>query len=421
MSSKPPSLPVSVVAVNAVAVGVLAFRRSGQLSLSVVVKTTFALAPSGVVTPAPPAPLRFDDQHYDDDPTKSLREPRDLVPELRFADVIFAGHAYGPQGQPASQVTARLVVTAANGTALVNKPLDVLGNRLLRPGHDMPEPAPFDKIPLTYEHAYGGPEFGANPVGMGITPDLGGRRRLPNIVHPRRSPGAPVDPAGFGAISPRWSSRRRMLATTPNWTLDLPIATLPDSLDPRYFQAAPVDQQTPYLLGDEWIILEALNPQHRSLESRLPGARGVPLIYLPDGLTRPIPLVADRLFIDGDALTCSVSWRGRFPLPSEADLPRTAIAGALEWPRRPVAWPNNIPRAAPSLVAPPLPSPPLPAPPLPGPPLQAPPFTPPPPPPLGLSPPLPPRTSVPPPLPPARASVPPVAPPRPPSKTPGKP
>jgi hypothetical protein len=350
-SNATPSWVIPVVPLGAVSAGAVAWRRGGKLHISPIVKTTFAFAPGGPMTPAPPVPVRVTEQLRDPEaPESSIREGLDTVPELVRADVVFVGNACAPSGVPATHVTVRLAIRAAGagrgGEVLLDKRLEVLGDRLLIPGRPPPEPSPFASIPMIYERTYGGPDHKPNPVGLGVMAELGGRRRLPNIVHPARSAQPTVEPAGLAPISFQWPARRRMLRATPRRALEQPVVEIPDDLDPLYFQSAPEDQRPPLLRGDEWIVLEGLHKVHASLETQLPGARGVAHVYLPDGSHRPVVMVADTLLIDGEAERCTLTWRGAFPLPSLADLPSTGVVAGVEWPGRPVVWPERFPRVA---------------------------------------------------------------------------
>ncbi len=335
---------VEVLSVGAASAGAVAWRLSGRLHVSAIVKATFSFAPGAAMTPALPVPVRAAEVRYADHPDGSIREPLDTAPKLGCADVIFVGHACTPALVPAPRLAVRVAVRTRTGALLIDKSLEVLGDRVFIPGKPPPEPAPFTRIPILYERAYGGPDHRANPVGVGQFAELAGRRRLPNIVHLDK-PGSPaVEPAGFGPISIRWPQRRRLLGATPHHVLELPIAEIPGELDMSYFQSAPIDQRTRMRMfdGDEWIVLEGLHAGG-AIETRLPSARGVARVYLPNGSSRPIELVADTLLIDGDAEQCSITWRGSLPVPSEADLPATAIAAGVELPGRRVPLPDRFP------------------------------------------------------------------------------
>jgi hypothetical protein len=333
---------VEVLSVGAASVGAVAWRLSGRLHVSAIVKATFSFARAAAMTPTLPIPVRAAEVRHPDHPEGSIREPLDTAPQLGCVDVLFVGHACAPALAPAPQVAVRLGVRTRTGAMLVDKHLMVLGDRVFFPGKPPPEPAPFTRIPMIYERAYGGPDHGANPVGVGQLAELAGRRRLPNVVHPDKSPRPAVEPAGFAPISIRWPQRRRLLGAIPCDLLERRIAEIPGELDPSYFQAAPVDQRMRALDGDEWIVLEGLHPGG-TLETQLPSARGVARVYLPDGSSRFIALVADTLLIDGDAEQCTITWRGSIPIPSVADLPTMAIAAGVELPGRPVPLPDRFP------------------------------------------------------------------------------
>lgn len=355
---------VEVLSFGATSAGAVAWRLSGRLHVSAIVKATFSFASKAAMTPTLPVPVRATEIRHPDNPGGSIREPLDTAPQLGLLDVMFVGHACAPGLEPVAEMPVRLAVRTRTGAMVVDKSLLVLGDRVFFPGKPAPEPAPFTRIPLTYERAYGGPDHSANPVGVGQFAELAGRRRLPNIVHPHSSPRAAVEPAGFAPISIRWPQRRRLLGAIPRDVLERPIAEIPGELDMSYFQAAPADQRGRALDGDEWIVLEGLHPDG-VFETRLPSARGVARMYLPDGSSRPIALVADTLLIDGDAEQCSITWRGSLPIPSVADLPGTAILTGVELPGQPVPLPDRFPvadttgpKATVALVPPPVPAPP---------------------------------------------------------------
>ncbi len=163
----------------------------------------------------------------------------------------------------------------------------------------------------------------------------GAAAAIPNLV----DAADPGRPAGFGPIAAHWSERRRLRGALAPTALDQGIVELPDDMTWEWFQAAPPDQRTPYLHGDEWIVLDGLHPSLPRVQTQLPSARGVARVYL-EGRVNDVELVADTLAIDGDAQSCAVVWRGRFALSSEAALATVRIAGALAMPGQPVTWPE---------------------------------------------------------------------------------
>src|SRR5262245_7703895 len=152
------------------------------------------------------------------------------------------------------------------------------------------------------------------------------------------SPGG-VEPAGFGPISVSWPIRRRLLGSTPRRALEQRIAELGEDIDWTYFQAAPIDQRTECLRGDEWVLLDGLHPRHAVLTTRLPSPAAGAMVYTRDGARLPLRLFADAVAIDGDAERCSLTWRGGFAVPSEDALASIAVAAGIGPPGIPLALP----------------------------------------------------------------------------------
>lgn len=136
--------------------------------------------------------------------------------------------------------------------------------------------------------------------------------------------------------------------------LERPIAEIPEGFDWSSFQAAPLDQQTELLRGDEWIILEGLHPSLPRFRTRLPGARGAARVHgleafgVPEG--QSLDLRADTLRIDGDAQRCTVVWRCSFPVPSEAALAAVRVVAGVAVGGETLAWvkPRAVRQPAPA-------------------------------------------------------------------------
>ncbi len=321
----PPPLPVT--SLGPVACGAVVWRFRGGLRVTVAVKATFSLVPGGVATLRAPVDLVLRDVSFDRDPSMSLERAGELVPFRARADITFVGHAYAPPGQAVPAMSVRLAVH--RDRPLVEKTLHVFGDRHpAAPG----TPSPFPRMPIRYERAYGGPSFEANPVGRGAEAAAPAAPNVVDVTDPRR-------PAGFGPLAAHWLARRRLLGSLARSALEAPIVEIPDDVAWDWFQAAPADQQAPYLHGDEWIVLDGLHPALPRVQTQLPSARGVARVYL-DGRTSDVELQADTLAIDGDTQSCSVVWRGRFALSGEGALASARIVGGLEMPGHPVAWPE---------------------------------------------------------------------------------
>jgi hypothetical protein len=322
--------PVPVTALGGLTAHALLFRHHGVLRLTVIAKATFAFTPGGAAALALPAPIAHEEIRFDNSPMRTVRAASDLVPYRPAVDVTAVGHACAPAGHPTSALSVRLALY--RGTAVLDKTVHVFGDRAVSAPTVI---APFERIPLRYERAYGGLLFEKNPLGIGAGRDA---VALPNLV-------SPVDPtrvAGFGPISRYGAERRKLLGDAPKKRAEGAALEVPDSFAWDYFHSAPEDQRIPRLHGDEWLILDGMHPLRSRLQTQLPGLHATARVY-PGGADpiRDLELVADTLTIDADAETLSLVWRGAFPLRGgEADLPGLRVAVAFERPGAAIAWPT---------------------------------------------------------------------------------
>jgi hypothetical protein len=324
--------PVDLHAADGCTAGVLPWRMRGELHLTVVVKSTFALVHGGPAVPIAPEPIARRDRHYDRSAANSVEASTDLVPYRPRADVTLVGHAHAPAGRPVAEGKVRLALFRER--PLIDKTLHVLGDRRAAGA----APQPFTAMALRYERAPGGPNVGTNPVGVG---GIDGDRPA-NIIDPR-SPGAP---AGFGPISHYWPARKQLADRPPGQSRMLEVS--PEMQWP-YFQAAPLDQQVDWLHGDEWIVVDGVHPTWARVESRLPGASAtVSVIGAGEAPAQPLGMVADTLAIDADRLCCSLTWRGSFVVPGEeAGLAQLRIYASVDVAERPAPRTANVARAVP--------------------------------------------------------------------------
>ncbi|RLB61124.1 MAG: hypothetical protein DRI90_12085 [Deltaproteobacteria bacterium] len=320
-----------VAPIGQVATGSLLWRSQGRLHLTVIVKATYGLKPGGTMRRAPPSPLNEDDVHYDRRPTQSVRLPSDDVPYLPKTDVLFSGSVFSPAKLPIPFTKVRLAVQGDG--SLVEKTLHVHGDRQHGPAGPT-EPEPFTELPLVYERAARDPEGSENPVGV----DSSRSGSLPNIVHPSD----PDRVAGLGPISRYWRARRDRISQRSREQLGRPVMEIASDFDWSYFQAAPLDQQCPHLAGDEWVVVEGLDPKICAVPSRLPGGTAVASVWPANrqsSLSYPVQMAADALFIDGHARTCTVTWRGSFPIARQAVLEAIYIAAGVHYANEPIDWP----------------------------------------------------------------------------------
>jgi hypothetical protein len=253
--------------------------RNGAEVWLVAVKCTFDIGPDGSteVSKAQPPVLRLP-EHFGEPGKSSIKYENDLVLTKKTTDIIIVGHAYAPGGGPVTEMEAGFRVGP------VQKSLRVTGDRQWgaagRSG-----PAPFVKMPLTYERAFGGVDSRSadperdwewrNPVGTGfvVSRDNATGVALPNIEYSNEAARSWKDrprPAGFGAIAGHWQPRVGFAGTYDDNWMKTRQPLLPDDFDDRYFQCAPQDQQAPtFLRGGEPVALHQLTP-HGELRFELP-------------------------------------------------------------------------------------------------------------------------------------------------------
>ncbi|MEM7160640.1 MAG: DUF2169 domain-containing protein [Myxococcota bacterium] len=218
-------------------------------------------------------------EYFGDDGESSLRYEMDMIPPKPGTDVYVVGHAYAPNGQPTTRMSVAL------GVGGQRKILEVTGERVWQ--RDLADvspssPAAFEKMPITYERAYGGHDttsddlakqrmFTDNPIGTGHVARKAHLIDQPvaNIEYPGASPGS-RGAAGFGAICSYWSPRLAYGGTYDAKWIEKRKPLLPEDFDPRFYMCAPPDQQfIPHLRGGTEIELVNLHP-HGALRFALP-------------------------------------------------------------------------------------------------------------------------------------------------------
>jgi hypothetical protein len=285
----------------------------GQLTMTVVCKATYALAPLFSDLAEEREDVVERDNHWDDDPRRSLYAPGDLAPMKTHPELVLVGSAYAPRGEPVHSLIARVVVGE------VDKSIEVFGPRSIAIDGQLHEGPRWTQMPLRYERAAGGVSS-SNPVGIDRdAADVYGRRTLPNL----QSPGVPaaehaesVAPIGFGPIAPTWPERIAKLRDRANtwFTSRLSEEPIGSDFDATFFQSAPLDQRVSELRADEHIILENLHPSHPRLVTHLPGERPRAQVEMPGMPAWDLVLVADTLWIDTQRAICTLTWRGQIPL-----------------------------------------------------------------------------------------------------------
>lgn len=290
-------------------------RRPPRPDMTFVVKGTFALG-AGVLAPLADQPALTADLYAEDDDERAgeCLYPGDFADWKANAEVLLRGTCRAPGGRPAPEATVRFAVGGWS------KILRVTGPRAWSDGlvSRASAPLPFTEVPLSYANAFGGPGYPQNPVGRGFE-----TREAPSIElpgEPLRRESRPV-PASFGPINPRWQPRAGKVGTRYGaaWRKER-APYYAEDLDWTFFHAAPADQQLPgYLRGDEAIVLHGIvhpvtGVDVSTLECRLPGLRVRVFTADDEARFREVPMALDTLFVDADAGTVTLTWRGVAPV-----------------------------------------------------------------------------------------------------------
>ncbi|MBI4700866.1 MAG: DUF2169 domain-containing protein [Deltaproteobacteria bacterium] len=238
--------PVLVAPIGAVATGSALWRARGRLHVTVVVKASFALRHGVEMAPAEPRAIVRDDQARGADPAASLALASDLAPYLGRADVLLAGHACAPVGQPVSVVIARLAIHRGQ-EVLLDKALRVYGPRAVLASGEPGAPETFRRMPLVYERALGTGPGGDNPAGVA---------RAPSVT-------SPIDP-GRPASGPSGASGRRARVSSPRRSAAASMARCPTfrpaSTGPTSRPRRPTSGSTTCAAASGWFWRERSRP-----------------------------------------------------------------------------------------------------------------------------------------------------------------
>ncbi|MDQ2067067.1 DUF2169 domain-containing protein [Xinfangfangia sp. CPCC 101601] len=237
----------------------------------VAIRASFRIGPDGVQRPTrSQTPVQMAPSFAGDPLRAEMLSDSDFALSKTGTDVLLAGRAVAPHGQPSPRVSVRLKL------ADIDKSLEVLGERLIYQGAlgtQVTEPLPFLALPLTWAQSYGGydPEdasrwHGENPAGRGFAAKAERLRetQAPNIEYataPYRS-GESGRTAGFGPVAHHWLPRRSFGGTYDEAWRKNRDPLLPEDFDRRYFRSAPLDQQTATpLQGYEQVRVGGVTPE----------------------------------------------------------------------------------------------------------------------------------------------------------------
>lgn len=323
----------------------------GRPLLVPLVKATYALGPRGVALADEQAPVSPGGAPYGDPAVSSYR----YEPECAFAkpatDVVLVGSAVAPKPG-----TAELLVAFQVGP--VRKGVRVLGDRVFFKAAGtvgMTRPAPFERIPLRWERAFGGWDRShpdprkhelepRNPVGVGFRG--GGSRfeeglRCPNLEDPARpfkGWGDRPPPAGVGFTSPSWQPRARYAGTyDERWTKER-APLLPTDFDRRFLNAAAPGLVAPgYLRGDEPVLVAGVSVTG-GLSFHLPGVAPPEVIVEHRGREDARSATSlDTVIVDADAGRLFLLWRTQVPVREPTAVRTIRVVAGAGTPPRPAA------------------------------------------------------------------------------------
>ena len=192
-------------------------------------------------------------------------------------EVLVVGKCFTPEANPVPAYEVRLKMGP------IDKTLYVFGDRLWkRKGRilkTISDPLPFTKMDVSYENAFGGPEYKKNPLGKGHAPvksETGETvHPLPNIEDPKDlidSPKKKPDPTGFGPIDLTWPQRMEKAGTYNQKWLENLFPGLPEDIDWSIFNAAPEDQHIEaFFEGNERFEIKGMHPEKPFIQASLPG------------------------------------------------------------------------------------------------------------------------------------------------------
>jgi hypothetical protein len=293
----------------------------GQDLIIGIVKAGFDVDGQGNLTIAPNdrmLPVMVADRFHDNDENKGVRYPADVTPEKEGTDIIINGHAYG-YGQ--KQVNCGFTL------GYLKKTLRVSGDRewarILR-FYKMIGPIPFEKIPLTYENAFGGRYedkkgehlFEYNPVGKGFGAKHLEKPLLPNIEYtdrPVRLISHQPKPAGFGAIPMSWKQRRELAGTFDETWRSQRFPLAPCDMNPGFYNAAPSDQVfKPKLKGLEKLTLFNIHRSNPKMTLTIPKMSFITTVRIRQERVAQ-PMEIDTCLIEPDENRLTLTYISRIP------------------------------------------------------------------------------------------------------------
>ncbi|HEX3344417.1 MAG TPA: DUF2169 domain-containing protein [Polyangiaceae bacterium] len=283
-----------------------------ESAIVVIVKATYVLGDDGTLSLAPEQDPPSGDVPHEEEGPSTLRYASDFAVFKPAADVMLVGHAYPSD---ATVGVSNVEIRLGN----LRRRVAVFGDRSWGGFGFEGKPSRFDKMPLRWERALGGPLSEANPVGRGFKTGV----LVPNLERPEallKSRDDRPAPACFAPVDPSWPARKSRTGTYDAAWLKERWPYLPADFDWGHFNAAPPEQQVPYLRGDERFAVIGVRPGGKGVEGQLPGAR--PRVFAQrteevGGDFFEVLLRLDTAWFDTDANKVVLVWRGLYSSPDD--------------------------------------------------------------------------------------------------------
>ncbi len=288
--------------------------KNGAEHLITIVKATYSISEDSRLTIAPkPDPIRPADEFYGEPGLSSIRYEAEFGPAKITTDAVLIGSAIAPAPD-----TRALEVSFRVGP--VHTRAKVFGERRWQGAlwHHASSPQPFDRIPLTYENAFGGKDTSSkdskhhgqeprNPVGRGFFARNSRLKRsgmlLPNIESENGVP------PGFGFIGRDWQPRLSYAGTYDEKWKSERMPLLPEDFDERYHNSAHPDLVAPgFLKGNETVEVIGCTRSGR-LAFALPNVQPAAQATFENG-REAIALNLNTVLVNTDAMKLNLVWKG---------------------------------------------------------------------------------------------------------------
>lgn len=240
-------------------------------------------------------------------------------------DIYVCGDAFAPNGAPVTEMNVSIRVGPCAVKLLVQG--DRVWQRAVTLGVRPSAPAPFTKMPLVWERAYGGTAAGStverpafeprNPIGCGfdVDPDAAVGKPVPNIEDPRHLLSRVSDrpqPVGVGPVARHWQPRVSYAGTYDDAWRRHRAPLWPVDFDEQFFcGATSLLQASPHLTGGEQVVLQGLHPDG-SIRFALPTLRMVSESQFTDRVVRSTPIL-DGVLIETDVRRLTMYYRAAVP------------------------------------------------------------------------------------------------------------